>query len=97
MLSYEGERRMKNFLVAVGDGERALEFARASLCSIPDFVPRAAFQRIDRNATGTVDSSEIVAFLASNSIYHVSESEAYNLISFFDNDGNKMLSYDEFV
>ena len=97
MLSYEGERRLANFLVAVGDGERDLEFARSRLCSISDFVPRAAFQRVDRNATGTVDTSELIAFLANNGIYHVSDSEAYNLVSFFDSDGNKRLTYDEFV
>jgi Ca2+-binding EF-hand superfamily protein len=97
MLSYEGERRLRNFLVAVGDGERDLEFARARLCSISDFVPRAAFQRVDRNASGTVDSIELVNYLNSNGIYHVSESEAYNLVSFFDSDGNKRLTYDEFV
>jgi Ca2+-binding EF-hand superfamily protein len=97
MLSYEGERRLRNFLVAVGDGERDLEYARARLCSISDFVPRAAFQRVDRNNSGTVDVSELIAFLNSNGIYHVSDAEAYNLISFFDSDGNKRLSFDEFV
>jgi Ca2+-binding EF-hand superfamily protein len=97
MLSYEGERRLRHFMVAVGNGERDLEFARSRLCSISDFVPRAAFQRVDRNGSGTVDSGEIVAFLASNGIHHVSESEAYNLVSFFDSDGNKRLSFDEFV
>lgn len=49
MLGYESERRLKNFLVAVGDGERDLEAARQRLCSIPDFAPHSAFQRIDRD------------------------------------------------
>ena len=97
MLSYEGESRLRNYLVAVGDGERDLEFARSRLCSISDFVPRAAHQRVDRNNCGTVDSGELVAFLQSNGVHHVSESEAYNLISFFDSDGNKKLSFDEFI
>jgi hypothetical protein len=43
MLGFEAERRLKNFFVAVGEGERDLEFARSRLCNIPDFVPRAAF------------------------------------------------------
>ena len=94
MLSYEGERRMKNFLVAVGDGERDLEYARSRLCSIGDFVPRAAHQRVDRNSSGTVDSLELVSFLKDNGVHHVSESEAYNLVSFFDSDGNKKLTFD---
>jgi Ca2+-binding EF-hand superfamily protein len=97
MLSYDGENRLRNFLTAVGDGERDLEFARSRLCSISDFVPRAAFQRMDRNACGSVDTSELMAFLRDNGVHHVSDSEAYNLISFFDSDGNKKLAFDEFV
>jgi hypothetical protein len=49
MLGYESERRLKNLLVAVGDGERDLEAARQRLCSIRDFAPHAAFQRLDRD------------------------------------------------
>ena len=49
MLGYESERRLKNLLVAVGDGERDLEGARQRLCSIRDFAPHSAFQRLDRD------------------------------------------------
>jgi hypothetical protein len=52
MLGYESERRLKNFLVAVGDGERALESSRQRLCSIRDFAPHSAFERIDRDVSG---------------------------------------------
>jgi len=30
-------------------------------------------------------------------VFHISETEAYNLIAFFDSDGNRKLSYDEFI
>jgi hypothetical protein len=43
MLGYETETRLKNFLVAVGDGERNLEAARQRLCTIRDFAPHTAF------------------------------------------------------
>ena len=52
MLGYESERRLKNLLVAVGDGERDLEAARQRLCNIRDFAPHSAFERIDRNFSG---------------------------------------------
>ena len=97
MLGYESERRLKNFFVAVGEGERDLEFARSRLCSIPDFVPRAAFERVDRSRDGTITSGELGNFLRDNSIFHVSESEAYNLVGFFDGNGDKRLAFDEFV
>jgi Ca2+-binding EF-hand superfamily protein len=97
MLGFEAERRLKNFLVAVSDGERDLELARTRLCNIPDFVPRAAFERVDRTRDGTVTSGEIGNFLRDNGIFHVSESEAYNLVGFFDGNGDKRLTYDEFV
>ena len=43
MLGYETERRLKNFLVAIGDGEKTLEIARQRLCEIRDFSLEAAF------------------------------------------------------
>ena len=42
-LGYASEQRLKSFLVAVGDGERQLENARARLCSNRDFAPNSAF------------------------------------------------------
>jgi len=97
MLGYESERRLKNLLVAVGDGERELEAARQRLCSIRDFAPLSAFERFDRDMTGFVASYEIVNFLRDNSVYHVSESEAFTLVQFFDSDGNNKLSFQEFL
>lgn len=97
MLGYESERRLKSFLVAIGDGERSLEGARSRLCSIRDFAPHSAFQRMDRDYSGSVSSREFCNFLRDNSVYHVSESEAYQLVSFFDSNGNGRLSFQEFL
>lgn len=87
----------KNLLVAVGDGERGLEAARQSLCSIRDFAPHSAFERIDRDFSGVVSALEIVNYMRDNGIYHVAEGEAFSLVEFFDSDGNKRLQFQEFL
>ena len=97
MLGYESERRLKNFLVAIGDGERGLEAARQRLCNIRDFAPHSAFERLDRDLSASITSHEIINFLRDNSVFHVSESEAFSLIQFFDSDGNNRLSFQEFL
>jgi Ca2+-binding EF-hand superfamily protein len=97
MLGYESERRLKNFLVAVGEGERDLENARQRLCEIRDFAPLSAFERFDRDMDGQIGSYEIIDFLRDNSVYHVSESEAFSLVQFFDSNSNNRLAYQEFL
>lgn len=97
MLGYESERRLKNFLVAVGDGERDLEMARQRLCNIPDFAPHAAFQRLDRDYSLQISSRELANYLRDNGIYHCLESELQTLVSFFDSNGNGRLSFQEFL
>ena len=97
MLGLESERRLKNFLVATGDGESELELTRQRLCNIRDFAPRAGFERIDRDMSGSLSVSELQNFLRDNSVHHVSDSELYNLIKFFDSDGNGRLNYQEFT
>ena len=79
MLGYESERRLKNFLVAVGDGERELEHARTRLCSISDFAPHSAFQRLDRDYSLQISSREFAEFLRENQVYHVNEGELHTL------------------
>jgi Ca2+-binding EF-hand superfamily protein len=97
MLGYESERRLKNLLVAVGDGERDLEGARQRLCSIRDFAPHSAFQRLDRDYSANIGSNEVINFVRDNSVYHILEGEAYALIQFFDSNGSGKLSFQEFL
>lgn len=97
MLGYESERRLKNFLVAVGDGERDLELARQRLCNIPDFAPHAAFQRLDRDYSLQISSRELGNLLRDNGIYHCLDSELSILVQFFDSNGNARLSFQEFL
>jgi hypothetical protein len=39
----------------------------------------------------------LVSFLRDNSIFDISESEAFNLVGFFDGNGDKRLVFDEFI
>jgi hypothetical protein len=43
MLGYESERRLRDLLMTISDGEREIEFSRQRLCNIRDFSPHAAF------------------------------------------------------
>lgn len=95
MIGYETERRLKNFLVAIADGETLLERARQNLCEIKDFSPFTAFQRFDRDANDYISSYEILNFLRDNSVYSVTESEVYRIVKFFDSDEDGRLSYNE--
>ena len=97
MLGYDSERRLRDLLVAVGDGERDLEAARTRLCAIPDFDLRGAFERADRDASASITSLEVLNFLRDNGVHHVAEGEAFELVKFFDSDGNCRLTFNEFI
>ena len=43
MLGYESERRLKNFFLALADGESVHERIRQTICEIRDFSPNSAF------------------------------------------------------
>uniref|UniRef100_A0A7S3MKG2 EF-hand domain-containing protein n=1 Tax=Favella ehrenbergii TaxID=182087 RepID=A0A7S3MKG2_9SPIT len=96
-LGFESERRLKELLVAVGDGERGLEAARQRLSSIRDFAPHSAFQRFDRDCNAFVSSIEILNFLRDQRNFTVSESETYRLVRFFDSDEDGRLSFQDFL
>jgi hypothetical protein len=96
MLGYETERRLKNLLIATGEGEQQLENLRQRLCAIPDFAPFSAFQRVDRDAKDYIDSVDILAFLRHNNVYGVTDAEAYRLVKFFDSDEDGRMSFQDF-
>jgi len=96
MLSYETERRLKNYLTAICEGELQIESLRQRLSMICDFSPCMAFQRIDRDANESITSLELYNFLRDNCVYSVSEGELYRLVKFFDNNEDGRLSFNEF-
>lgn len=93
MLGYGSEERLKALLICVGDGERDLEGSRQRLCAIRDFALHSAFERLDRDVSGAISSRELVNFLRDNAVFHVSDAEAYDLVKFFDSDGNGKLTF----
>jgi len=93
MLCPASEQRLKALLVAVGDGERDLEATRQRLCSIPDFALHSAFERVDRDVSNALSTKEIISFLRDNSVFHCTDGEIFNLIKFFDSDGNCKLTF----
>lgn len=95
MLSYETERRLKNYLVAISDGELSLERLRQRLCEIRDFAPCMAFQRLDRCANEYLTSCSLLNFVRDNGVYTISENECYRLLKFFDSDEDGRLSHNE--
>lgn len=94
-LSSETEYKLKNLLVALGDGERYAESLRQRLCLIRDFAPRSAFDRIDRDGSGSINSSELLAYLRDQRNFSATESETYQLVKYFDNDNGGSLSFQE--
>jgi len=97
MLSCETERRLKNYLVAVAEGESNLERLRQRLCEIRDFTPCMAFQRLDRCANEFLTSIDLLNFERDNCIYSTTETENYRLLKFFDSDEDGRLSYNDFT
>ncbi len=69
MISYETEKRLTQLLVALGDGELALERQRQRICEIRDFAPYSAFQRLDRDANERISATELFNFLRDNRCY----------------------------
>ncbi len=95
MLGVESERRLKNFLVAIGDGEGMLERSRQRLCEIRDMAPFTIFQRIDRDSNDYVSSFEILSFIRENGVVGISEAEVFELVKFFDSNDDGRLTYSE--
>ena len=73
MLSCETERKLKNYITAIAEGEIGLERLRQRLCEIRDFAPCMAFQRLDRSANEYLTSCSLLAFLRDNCVYSATE------------------------
>ena len=96
MLSYETERRLKDLLAAVGEGESRLEYKRQSLAQHYAFQPYDAFQRLDRDRNDYITPFELLNFLRDNRIWNVNEAECYKLLKYFDSDEDSRLSFADF-
>jgi len=57
----------------------------------------SAFERFDRSMSSFITSYDIVRFLNDNSVYSVSEPEAFNLVKYFDADNKGCLNFADFI
>ena len=66
MLSSDTQLKLKDFLMAVANGELLVEKKRQSLAVMPDFEAYSTFVRIDRNGDNIIDSGDVAHFLSEN-------------------------------
>lgn len=66
MLSADTQNKLKDFLMAIANGELAVEKRRQSLALMQDFEPYSSFVRIDRNGDNLIDSGDVAHFLTEN-------------------------------
>jgi len=88
---------VRDFLVAVGDGERELEAARAEISNIGGYNPAGLFALVDKNSNGELTAEEIVDFLKATGEHGIEVTEVQVLIDFFDSDGSGTLNPTEFT
>ena len=96
MLSIETEARVAKILLALSEGEQNIEIHRQGLFEDNNFDPFKLFRRLDNESKNRIDAIDISAFLKSKGIY-CTEIEAQFLILFYDEDGDGLLSYCEFL
>ena len=59
MLSPDTQLKLKDFLMAVANGELQVEKKRQSLALMRDFEAYSTFVRIDRNGDNIIDSGDV--------------------------------------
>ena len=67
------------------------------LAALPDYEPFAAFQRVNRKQDGRVTPLEIYSFLRDNGVTYITLRDCYFILKYFDTNGDKTLSYSEFM
>lgn len=97
MLSVETKYFLKELFVAIGAGEIDIEKQRWDVGKIINFEPYSAFQRIDRQRVGFIDSNDLLCFLKDNDFNKYTEVDTYYLLKFFDVDDDDKLNYTEFL
>jgi len=94
----ELENRAKNFLIALAEGERDLEAARAALCRCYNFVPGDVFSRVNRDNSHGIEIGEIINFLKDNGVTDLDVAEVTHLVDYYDTlekERNQVLTNDE--
>jgi hypothetical protein len=96
-LAYPMVLLLKKFLVTMKKGEHVVESQRQRLASLPEFEPHAAFQRIDRDADGLINSVDLLRFLRQNGVEEANESDCNAVVKYFDSLEEGALNYSDFL
>lgn len=86
---------LKKLIVTLKRGEQIIENQRQILCSLPEFEPHAAFQRLDRDQDNQITSVELLKFLRSNNVDEATENDCAQLVVYFGADPGLM--YKDFI
>ena len=89
------EAGLAEFFMIIGDGEQCLEDSRQVLSEILEYNPKTLFNRFNRDSNETIKAEEIINFCADNGLKDVGIDEAQLLCDFFDDDGTRVLNYEE--
>ncbi|EAS06012.2 EF hand protein (macronuclear) [Tetrahymena thermophila SB210] len=96
MISQIQRQKLCDLILEIGKLEKKIEVVRQLLCEYPEFTPYSAFKRIDIRQVNEISSYDIRHFVQeNNSTISITQCELF--IKLFDKDGDKNLSYDEFL
>jgi Ca2+-binding EF-hand superfamily protein len=79
----------------MADEEIGIEKLRQSLASTMEFEPYAAFQRIDREGQGYLNSKKICKYLKENGYRELTKEDVMFAVRYFDQDGDMRLTFHE--
>ena len=86
-LSKEANSLLADLLITMAKFEQKIELKRQYLATNENFEPYGAFQRLDRNETGFLNSKSFLNFIRDNGLAaNVTEADCYYLVKFFDSD-----------
>lgn len=96
MLSNESESKVAKLLVALSEGEKAVELSRQVLCDNLEFDAYQVFKELDIECKNKIDAYNISGFLQKRNIF-TPLSDIQFIIRFYDADCDGSLSYCEFL
>ncbi|MCQ2820660.1 MAG: EF-hand domain-containing protein [archaeon] len=96
MISNETEERVARLLLVLAEGERGVEISRQVLSDNFDFDPFQIFAYLDVDGKNRICSGDILNYLRNKGTF-ATPNEAELIILFYDQDGDGLLSFSEFL
>ena len=81
----------------IAASENAIENLRLKLASQKDFQPRKFFDMLDEEKNRKITFDELQQFMFDSGIKGITEAIVKDIVSEYDSDGDKSLSYDEIL